>query len=261
MSLLLEISHCPIAKLLIEPQSLDTPCREIVESQAVETIDDFQLPEPWSGQISSAPVLFLSSNPSISPTEQYPTWSWSDEMVGDYFENRFVGGKKQWIRDGRYGLQKDSTYSKAVAFWASVRKRAEELYTREVVPGVDYALSEVVHCKSRQEIGVRKAASFCSERYLDKIFEISNAVIIVALGDIAKVAIKAMYNVADDASPMLESVIMGGRERAVVFLPHPNARKKRTLRSVLTVSELNKLRFTLDNYVRNNPVHTGSVLG
>ena len=254
MSLVLEISHCPIAKSIIKFSSSDSPCREIVESQDVEAIDDFQLPEPWSGKLSLAPVLFLSSNPSISSTEQYPTWTWSNEMVADYFENRFCGGIKQWIRDGKYGLRKDNTYSKAVAFWSSVRKRAEELYTREVLPGLDYALSEVVHCKSRQEIGVRKAANYCSERYLDKIFEVSNAVIIVALGDIAKVAIKAMYNVTDDASTMVESVMMGGQERTIVFLPHPNARKKRTLRRVLTEAELTRLRYILECYLHDNPI-------
>ena len=93
-NLLIEISHCPIAKSIIENRSQENPCREIVLSQDIETISDFQLPEPWSGQISIAPLLFLSSNPSISLTEQYPLWSWSDEAITDYFIHRFGTGQR-----------------------------------------------------------------------------------------------------------------------------------------------------------------------
>jgi hypothetical protein len=46
MNLLLEISHCPIAKTILENRSPVNPFREIVLSQKVETISDFQVPEP-----------------------------------------------------------------------------------------------------------------------------------------------------------------------------------------------------------------------
>ena len=233
MQLLLEISHCPIAKTIIENRSQENPCREIVLSQDIETISDFQLPEPWSGQISLAPLLFLSSNPSISLTEQYPLWSWSDEAITDYFIHRFGTGQRIWIRDGKYSLQKDNSYTKFVPFWASVRQRAIELFDRNVEPGVDYALSEVVHCKSKQEIGVESAVKQCSEKYLDRIFAISNAVIVVVLGDIAKDAVKSIYNLSGENQQVLKPIKLGQRERHIVFLPHPNARKSRTFKSIL----------------------------
>jgi hypothetical protein len=38
-----------------------------------------------------------------------------------------------------------------------VRQRAIELLQRDVRPGVDYALTEIVHCKSKSENGVAEA--------------------------------------------------------------------------------------------------------
>lgn len=246
MNLLLEISHCPIAKTTIENRSLENPCREVVLSQNVETISDFQVPEPWSGQISLAPLLFLSSNPSISLAEYYPLWSWSDEAITDYFAHRFGTGKRIWIRDGKYSLKKDNSYSRSVAFWASVRQRAAELFNRSVEPGIDYSLSEVVHCKSKQEIGVKSAAKQCSEKYLNKVFAVTNAIIVIVLGDIAKDAIKSIYNLSGDNQQVLKLVELGQRERHIVFLPHPNARKSRTFKSVLPQSEFRQLQKVLE---------------
>ncbi|WP_196524075.1 hypothetical protein [Nostoc commune] len=35
-----------------------------------------------------------------------------------------------------------------------VRQRAIELLERDVIPGIDYAITEIVHCKSENEIGL-----------------------------------------------------------------------------------------------------------
>ena len=61
--LLGEIAHCSIANEIRSGNShVSIPCREIV---SVQTGVVFQLPEPWSGQIDIAPLLFISSNPSL----------------------------------------------------------------------------------------------------------------------------------------------------------------------------------------------------
>ena len=52
-----------------------------------------QVPEPWSGNLEHAPILFLSSNPSISTAELYPRWEWPDEEIADFFGRRFGGGQ------------------------------------------------------------------------------------------------------------------------------------------------------------------------
>ena len=46
-------------------------------------------PEPWAGNLSSAPIMFLSSNPSFDPRENFPTLDWDDQDAADFFVNRF----------------------------------------------------------------------------------------------------------------------------------------------------------------------------
>jgi hypothetical protein len=239
--LLFDIAHCPIVNLVFNSHS-SHPCERIIESQNASSLPEFQLPELWSGQIESAPILFLSSNPSIDPSEDYPTWFSSDELVEDFSSNRFAGKHKEWVKNGKHFLKKNGSYSQAVSFWSAVRKRSEELFQREVIPGVDYALSEIVHCKSRQEIGVSDAMRFCSERYLKRILMVSGAIVVVILGDKAKVMFKEVFNISDNEINKSISVNVGNKERYICSLPHPNARKKRTFDAVLSPDVLLQLR-------------------
>jgi hypothetical protein len=239
--LLLEIARCPIVEAHFESQQ-NHPCREIVESQLVKSLSGFQLPEPWNGQIELAPILFLSSNPSIDPKENYPVWQTSDDIVEDFFSNRFNGLLDRWIRNGKYVLRTDGSYSKAVNFLSAVRKRAEELLQRDVIPGVDYALSEIVHCKSRQEIGVQSAMKFCSERYLKRIMSISGSIIIVILGDKAKEIFQEIFTFPESSFNNAVGINIMGKERYICFLPHPNARKKRTFKAIVSTDILSQLR-------------------
>jgi hypothetical protein len=140
--LLLEIVHCPNVLSCLQSPSRSHVCRRIVVSQRSQSIDRFQVPEPWSGRLREAPLLFLSSNPSISETDQYPTRSWRDYEIEAYFYHRF----EQSIVGGIRTRQQDGSFSKPVRFWSEVRSRAAELYERAVTPGEDYALTEVVHC-------------------------------------------------------------------------------------------------------------------
>jgi hypothetical protein len=91
--LLLEIAHCPNFN-----SNEDNPCRTIVQTQPQE---DYQLPESWSGDLEHAPILFLSSNPSIGMMEKYPSSSWPDDRIIDFFSHRFGGGLEDWTKDGR----------------------------------------------------------------------------------------------------------------------------------------------------------------
>jgi hypothetical protein len=246
--LLFQITRCPIVNVAFHSQTTH-PCRKIIESQNAASLSTFQLSEPWNGLLETAPILFLSSNPSIDSTEEYPTWSTPDDVVEDFFSNRFAGKQKEWVKDGNHFLKTDGFYSDAVKFWSAVRKRAEELFQRNVIPGIDYALSEVVHCKSRQEIGVVDAMDFCSKRYLKEILSISGAVVIVILGDKAKMALKNALNISESEINGSTLVQIGGRERYVCFLPHPNAWKKKTFESVLSPDVLMLLRLTVQKYI------------
>lgn len=243
MDLLREIVHCPNVAYCLENPSGGHPCTEIVLSQEVP-LADRQVPEPWSGHLESAPILFLSSNPSIGLAEDYPEWSWPMEHIEDFFTNRFGGGRKEWITDGRYSLAKSGSRSPAIMFWSAVRLRTAELLNVDVSrvrPGVDYAISEVVHCKSRGEIGVPEARTTCANRYLHRVITDVAARVIVVLGRVAETTVRESF------APMGDVIVsaptrIGPHDRIFVFLPHPSSFKPKTFASCLSANELASLR-------------------
>jgi hypothetical protein len=121
VDLLLEIARCPIVARCLADQSNTHPCAKIVLSQNPTSPDGHQLPEPWCGDLEHAPILFVSSNPSITgdPYDRYPRSGWPDVQIEDYFQNRFSGGSKIWVDPRAYD---------SVAYWREVRSRASELY-------------------------------------------------------------------------------------------------------------------------------------
>ncbi len=97
-----------------------------------------------------------------------------------------------------------------VKYWARINSRSKELLPSGALrPGWDYALTEVVRCKSWDEDAVWSAAEKCVPRYLRTTLEQSPAVVIGALGAHAGVT----------------TINVGGTDRLLAFLPHPNARK------------------------------------
>jgi hypothetical protein len=240
MDLLLKIARCPHVKAWLSSPCNSNKCCGILATQKVNG-DAHQIPEPWSGDIMKAPILFLSSNPSIDEYSIYPVWSWPDDCVKDYFSNRF----EQWIENGIRCVNHDGSRT-TVRFWASVKARAKELLDREPAPGKDYALTEVVHCKSRMEGGVREVLGECATHYLRPIVEASGAKIIVVLGAIADEAVRKEFKIPD--GPRLAGPVeIGPNNRYIVFMPHPNARTVRTFKSCLEHEQL----LTLMVFLRN----------
>ena len=94
LDLLLDIAKCNEFCGLIENENITSSCHKVYKSQkdqGAEKSGDFQLPEPWSGDILNAPILIISSNPSYSSEELYPDLTWPNEMILDFFQNRFHG--------------------------------------------------------------------------------------------------------------------------------------------------------------------------
>jgi hypothetical protein len=240
-TLLDEIVNCPHAQQCLGDSAAENLCRTIVEYQNTLSLQKFQVPEPWSGEIEKAPILFLSSNPSIGGDEAYPTWDWSSKEVHDYFNYRFEGGHKTWILDGTKSLQTDGTYSRVTQFWAAVRKRAIELLQRDVIPGFDYALTEIVHCKSHHEFGVEQAQEQCVQAYLMRILELAKARVIVVLGARARQFIQREFKIPPEKL-LSELIEIGRNQRLFTFLPHPNARANRSFAKCLQNDELERLR-------------------
>jgi hypothetical protein len=239
--LLNEIVHCPHAQECREDLAAENPCRTIVDYQNLLNSEKFQVPEPWSGQIEQAPILFLSSNPSIGSDEVYPTWDWPYSEVHEYFNYRFGGGRKDWIIDGTKSLLIDGKYGGSTQFWAAVRQRAIELLQRDVRPGIDYALTEIVHCKSHAEIGVEQAQEQCVQAYLLRVLDLAGARVIVVLGARARQVIQSRFNISTETS-LSEPIEIGHRKRLFAFLPHPNARSYRSFVKCFQIDELENLR-------------------
>lgn len=226
--LLLEIAHCEHVASCLDGSVPNHPCAKIVGLQQ-ETLGERQVPEPWSGDLASARILFLGSNPGISYVEDYPQWSWADDRVVDFFARRFGGGRREWVRSGLYIRLRDGTFSRDwVRYWAAVHRRAEELLDRgRAVPGHDYALSEVVHCKSRHEVGVAEAMDACASRYLARLVACSSARVVVSLGRLSSAAVRRVFDLPE-GQPITGPVRVGEIERYFTFLAHPSAFKAKT---------------------------------
>ncbi|HVA23764.1 MAG TPA: hypothetical protein VMW62_05160 [Chloroflexota bacterium] len=216
--LLLDIARCPVAQQCLKGAA--SACSTIVATQPA---DRFHLPEPWNGDLERAPILFLSSNPSIGPAERYPLSDWDNARIADFFTHRFGGAREPWTTDGLHPLLLNGSYDGPVSFWASVRARAAELLPdgQGPRPGVDYAISEAVHCKSAGELGVEEALEECGRRYLWRTVEMSGSKLVVVLGRLAAHAVRGVFGLSSDSS--LAEQLVGGQARWFAFLPHPGA--------------------------------------
>ena len=188
-NLLLEIANCCEVE---KAKSNDChSCHKIVSSQNGE----FQLPEPWNGHLDNAEILFISSNPSIDPNENYPTASWKGEDIVSFFENRFENTpKNEW-----------STYWRTILKWAGW-----------IIPNIGFdkiAITEIVHCKSKSEFGLTPyCQKTCFNKWLREILKIFKGKYLVVVGSKAKEYIKLH----------LDEEFTNGKK--VIYIPAPNAR-------------------------------------
>ena len=237
-SLALEVARCPLIPIALGNAA--HPCHDVVSVQSAADAQR-QVPEAWAGGISTAKVLFLSSNPSISEpgpgeppesAEAYPIASDTDARIIDFVTRRFdpTVTPKPYVLDDHH-LQLDGHYRKTTTkFWSSIRKRAEELLGPGAEPHRDYAMTEVVHCKSKDEIGVKKAAVTCGERYLDRIVRLSPAGVVVVVGAAAHGHLAEPWQLP--APPYAVWRTVGEKDRLVVHLPHPNAFTTKTFEGI-----------------------------
>lgn len=238
--LLCSICRCPNIRVAVRDKS--HPCHKIVNQQNCRQ-SDRQLPEPWNGDLENAPLLVISSNPSISTEEKYPTEEWKEKERIDFFENRFEG---YWTRN-LIPLLKNGAYGrKVVAFWSHIHKQAERAYGREARAGKDYCITEAVHCKSEKEKGVVESLNECGEKWMRQILQKSKSQAIMLVGKQAKKWFCCCYKI-DDEKKFQYQIDMEGRKRAVLIVPHPNSRKGiKRLDKILTDEELLLLRGLLN---------------
>lgn len=154
------------------------------------------IPEPWSGNLRTASMLVIGVIPSLPRNEVFPTRSatiphdwgqrcaqsgtWTDAEVEAFFENRFCGGTCPTCGQMYYDVEARTTLHRSGTGCFSTRARndywgvydtycsaiADVWRNKEMVPrnfSTSYAFTDVVHCKGKHEIGVRRAAHVCSE--------------------------------------------------------------------------------------------------
>ena len=82
--LALDISSCGEVNNSLNDKS--HPCHDVVKWQAdqweppILQISNSKMhrPEAWTGDLGAAPMMFLSSNPSFNPKENFPNWNSDD---------------------------------------------------------------------------------------------------------------------------------------------------------------------------------------
>lgn len=198
--LALEISGCSEVCEAIDKKS--HPCHKVVNWQTTqwspvdsqENFSKFHRPEAWTGNLSSAPIIFLASNPSFNADESYPDWSedWEEKKILDFATHRFVEEGERNFGAIDSGPNRDKTFlldgtpsENSVAYWREIRGRVAEILNKEtgdVSAHEDFVMTEMVHCKSHKEIGVNEALLHCSKLFMDRIFTLSPASIVIVMG-------------------------------------------------------------------------------
>ena len=236
--LMLDICRCPNIELAKNDTS--HPCHQVVAVQ--RNSEEFQLPEPWTGDLSGSRLLVIASNPSIDEKEAYPTVDWADKWILDFFNHRF-DEDYGWTLSGLHVLLKDNeSYAKRVVrYWAEVQNQSSRIFGFDATAGIDYTMTEIVHCKSRGREGVASAAMTCSNRWMNRILTTSSARVLLVLGNEAGEMLEQFTGLQQDQI-LHKGSILAGSERWVLFLPAPGSSKTRNVEIVLNQNELSELR-------------------
>lgn len=257
-----EILFCPINKLKLNDSG---ECQRIIEVQKGNK-HKFQFAEPWNGDIENAKILFVSSNPAIDFDEYFPAYdmdnetfteNWNEEEVKNFFYNRFTYFSNK-RNDAKLNFNKvvknENGTPKTVKYWTHLNARTKELLCRETKLNSDFAITEIVHCKSKSEKDIDdKCLETCSKNYLKEIINLSNAKLIVAVGKKAKEIIHNLYLKNENITNFEKNKLYGpfeinNKPRYFLYICHPNARKeKKKLEKVMNIDELKMASRLLSN--------------
>jgi hypothetical protein len=180
--LLLATARCPLMEAHLEGRGCDQGCRDVVlhhpnlQERDLRKPEERPIPEPTPRDELLGNKV--GDHPSLRKPFRTPKPYWAADEVIDLHENHF----DVWVKeDGITPLSGTSRRRATVPYWEFARDQARHLVSREEVrPGHDYALTEVVHCKSARERGVSKALMPCATRYLEAVLAVSPARVIVA---------------------------------------------------------------------------------
>jgi len=245
-SLLDEICHCSNIADCIRGGNNKNPCYNITAAQEIKNINNFQVPEPWSGSIVTAPVLFVGDYASVCYDDEYPVYGWPSHLMENYFNHRFSGGLKPWIKDGLYPLYKNGQHSPVWnRFWSSCKNRALELYRKaDLAAGFDFSTTMAIRCRVDKANNIKEALDECVKRYLVKVICLAGAAIIVGLGKIAAASIRSVFYIQGEDN-VYGPIVINNKPRYFAFLPHYNTKGSRTFGETFSIAETNQLIYFL----------------
>lgn len=140
--------------------------------------------------------------------DESPTSESSDAEIKRYFVDGF-----------------EQTYGPSVRYWRMVGVIARALLGPDVRPGIDFALTEIVRCKSRNEEGLTEAAiAECSKRYFMQTLEIAAAPVIVPCGKKARAGVAAVAGTSSEIGLYKSAKL----DRWLLMLGHPSSGQRQT---------------------------------
>jgi hypothetical protein len=84
-------------------------------------------------------------------------------------------------------------------------------------------MTEIVHCKSKREVGVASATAKCADRYLHSVLSLSAAPIVVIVGMKAHAQLKQLLSQLPAKPPYIAPGLLGGKDRQLIYAHHPSA--------------------------------------
>ena len=249
MDLLQNIVHCENVHLSLSNPHIKHPCAHNLNVYGCVSNEDFSVPEPWSGDIENAIILFICASPIHNQNEVYPKYSWSDYIISDFFNNRFGGGLRQWVRNHLHPLLEDGNHTKEWSrYWAEVRKRTKELLLKkDIIGGKDYAIYPLVHCKIEEKHMNQEIITECINKFFLQMLNISNAKIVVCLGKDTGAMVRNILQIPHDINPYGPHEI-GKCKRYILCAQHPYARRvPHSLKKLLSPQALEEMHSFLHN--------------
>lgn len=240
-------------------------CQKICEYQKELLKDDqefskaiFHMPEPWSGNLRTAKILFVGSNPSIDLNEDFPKFEseeWPDDRVVNFFSGRLDKLENLNSKYWTWILKFAGCILEIINPIRTLDKKNDEEKNKIRDIASRIALTEIVHCKSKteKEGKVSEAAKTCfalpKDEDTNNEDNYTTAVIkyfletrsgsgeeesdsgkkktVVFLGEIARERIYALaekkkFNIKGDPIAAFCKSEFGCQEARFFFMPHPS---------------------------------------
>lgn len=229
-TLAVDILRCPVVEDCLQPGGAELGCHRVATWYSTQHSAHY-VPEPWSGHLARAPILFISSNPGGGKQGEGvnvdgTTDLWTDQSLLGAFDSAFDPAQVPGIVQATHLVDIKGNRSRAIRYLSWLWYTSKDLLERDPVPGIDYAATEVVHCGSAGEAGVAEAFATCTARYFKRSLEASPAIVIICTGAWAARAFVEQFGVS-----LLDGAWgpgdLAGIDRLLLQVPHPNRRGSR----------------------------------